>query len=211
MEFFNENLIKEKEDCPHFYSPITAVIRNRRSIYADRYYKKEIPAHELEEILTNATWAPTHKMTEPWRFIILSDEQQVDYGNYMFNYHKDRYYDLPEVKRTVKFEYLKNYPLNAACIVAVVFQKNSQLLPEWEEIAAISCAVQNMALTCTALNIGSYWASGGAAVDYVKTLGLTDREQSFGLFFMGYYDLSQKPVTKRRTAIAEKVIGLKHI
>lgn len=209
MEFFNENLLKKEETSLQLMTSISEVIRARRSIYADHYYKKEIPAHELEEILTNATWAPTHKMTEPWRFIILSEKQQAEYGNYMFNYYKDRYIDLPEEKRTAKFSYLKNYPLKAACIVAIIFQRSIQIqLPEWEEIAAISCAVQNMALTCTALNIGSYWASSGAAIDYVKTLGLADHEQSFGLFFMGYYDLSRKPVAKKRTAVADKVAGL---
>lgn len=209
MEFFNENLLKKETASLHPSTSITEIIRNRRSIYADHYYKKQIPAHELEEILINATWAPTHKMTEPWRFIILSDKQQRDYGNYMYNYYHDRYQDLPEEKRTAKFDYLKNYPLKAACIVAIVFKKSTHIqLPEWEEIAAISCAVQNMALTCTALNIGSYWSSGGASIDYVKTLGITDNEQSFGLFFMGYYDLSYTPVSKRRTPITEKVVGL---
>ena len=33
------------------------------------------------------------------------------------------------------------------------------MVPEWEEIAAVSMAVQNMYLTCTANNIGCYWSS----------------------------------------------------
>jgi nitroreductase len=35
----------------------------------------------------------------------------------------------------------------------------SGLVPDWEEIAATSMAVQNMYLTCTANRIGCYWSS----------------------------------------------------
>ena len=34
-------------------------------------------------------------------------------------------------------------------------------LPEWEEIAAVSMAVQNMWLTCYANNIGCYLSTPG--------------------------------------------------
>jgi nitroreductase len=41
------------------------------------------------------------------------------------------------------------------------------MVPEWEEIAAVSMAVQNMYLTCTANNIGCYWSSP-KIVDHLK-------------------------------------------
>ena len=187
---------------------VTTVIRQRRSIYADAYDKKEISPQQLEEILTNATWAPTHKMTEPWRFVVLSAEQQSDYGRYMTEYYKDHYPNLSPQDRRLKFEYLQNYPLHAAAIIAIIFQPSTRIvLPEWEEIAAISSAVQNMALTCTAMGLGSYWASGGSAIDYVRRFIHKDREQSFGLFFIGHPSPSKAPTKKRRAPISEKVTG----
>lgn len=187
---------------------VTSVIRQRRSIYADAYDKKEISPQQLEEILTNATWAPTHKMTEPWRFVVLSAEQQSDYGRYMTEYYKDHYPNLSPQDRLLKFEYLENYPLHAAAIIAIIFQPSTRIvLPEWEEIAAISSAVQNMALTCTAMGLGSYWASGGSAIDYVNRFIHKDREQSFGLFFIGHPSPGKAPTKKRRTPISEKVSG----
>ncbi len=187
---------------------VTSVIRQRRSIYADAYDKKEIRPQQLEEILTNATWAPTHKMTEPWRFVVLSANQQSDYGRYMCEYYKDHYPNLSPQDRLLKFEYLQNYPLHAAAIIAIIFQPSTRIvLPEWEEIAAISSAVQNMALTCTAMGLGSYWASGGSAIDYVKRFIQQDREQSFGLFFIGHPSPNKAHTKKRRTPISEKVTG----
>lgn len=187
---------------------VTAVIRQRRSMYADAYDKKEISPQQLEEILINATWAPTHKMTEPWRFVVLSAEQQADYGRYMAEYYRDHYPNLSPQDRLLKFEYLRSYPFRAAAIIAIIFQPSTRIvLPEWEEIAAISSAVQNMALTCTAMGLGSYWASGGSAIDYVRRFIHQDREQSFGLFFIGHPATGKAPAKKRRTPISEKVTG----
>ncbi|MGK9121020.1 nitroreductase family protein [Olivibacter jilunii] len=203
--FINDDCIENQ----YFANCVTQVIRERRSVYADKYFRKKIPEEQLSEILTNATWAPNHKMSEPWRFIRLAYQQQVDYGNYMVDYYKERYANLDEQKRDDRYAYLRAYPLNAACILGIVFQRNhAKGLAEWEEIAAVSCAVHNMALTCTAMQIGSYWASGGSAIEYVKSLGLAPHEQSLGLFFMGYYDLADMPKPKRRTSIDLKVSRL---
>lgn len=190
---------------------VTAVIRERRSIYADAYDKKEISPEQLEEILINATWAPTHKMTEPWRFVILSAEQQSDYGRYMAEYYRDYYPNLSPQERQLKLDYLRNYPLQAAAVIAIIFQPSTRIsLPEWEEIAAISSAVQNMALTCTAMGLGSYWASGGSAINYVRRFLDMEQEQSLGLFFIGHPASGKASAKKRRTSINEKVTGFPH-
>lgn len=60
-------------DLTNSQNKISKIIRNRRSVYADEFVKQNIPDQLLNEILINATYAPTHKMTEPWRFIVLKD------------------------------------------------------------------------------------------------------------------------------------------
>ncbi|CAD0007396.1 nitroreductase family protein [Flavobacterium salmonis] len=186
---------------------VTRIIRFRKSIYADSYTGGSLPDEVLKEILINATWAPTHKMTEPWRFIVLSGSQLSKYGDFMADYYKHLYEDIPDAqKKAAKYNYLKEYPLNAACMIGVILSKSRSVdIPEWEELAAISCAVQNMAISATSYNLGSYWATGGSAVEYVRTFGLEDHEQSLGLFFIGYPDSPALSVTKRRTSIDKKV------
>lgn len=186
---------------------VTRIIRCRKSIYADSYTGGSLSEKVLKEILVNATWAPTHKMTEPWRFIVLSGSQLEKYGDYMADYYKHLYEDQPNAeKRAEKYNYLKEYPLKAACMIGVILSKSTNVtIPEWEELAAVSCAVQNMAISATSYQLGSYWATGGSAIEYVKTFGLEDHEQSLGLFFIGYPDDLTFSVTKRRTLIDKKV------
>jgi nitroreductase len=186
---------------------VTEVIRNRRSTYADEFMKKELPDELLQEVLTNATWAPTHKMTEPWRFIVFKGVRLVEYGAFMADYYRDYYQKklcADDLQR--KLLYLRDYPKNAACLIGIVLAKSYRPdLPEWEEIAAVASAVQNMAITCAAHGIGNYWSTVDAAIAYVAKQGLDPNEQALGLLYMGYCPPGYKGATKRRTDINQKV------
>ncbi|MBZ4043695.1 nitroreductase family protein [Flavobacterium hibisci] len=189
---------------------ISENIRKRRSIFGDQFVKGELPDDLLDEILINAMWAPNHKMTEPWRFIVLRGKYLEEYGEYMANYYKDSYAkELSPDALVKKLNYLRNYPLNAVCIIGIILVRNTKInLPEWEEIAAVSSAVQNMALTCTANKIGSYWSTKNVAIDYVSEFGLGENEKSLGLLYLGYYDDKLKISKKKRTPLSKKVIYL---
>ncbi|GGX27656.1 nitroreductase family protein [Aquimarina muelleri] len=191
---------------------ITDIIRNRRSVYADEFTGENISDEIIEEILTNATWAPTHKLTEPWRFIVFKGEYLKEYGLYLSEYYKEYYKNklLPD-DFLLKHNFLKEYPLKAACMIGIVFVKNSKSkLPEWEELAAVSSAVQNMALTCTSYNLGSYWSTPDGAIDFVSKFGLKENEQSLGLFYIGCYDHLNYKSKKKRSPLANKVSWLTH-
>lgn len=192
---------------------ITNAIRKRRSIYADEFNGRKVSEAMLKEILVNATWAPTHKMTEPWRFIVFQGDYLKDFGLYMAEYYKEYYKSkLSPEDFTAKYNYLKEYPLKASCMIGIVAVHNPKIgLPEWEEIAAVACAVQNMALTCTANHLGGYWSTTEAAIEYVKQHGLKANERSLGIFYVGYSTESfpQSDSKKRRSPIEKKVIILK--
>ncbi len=76
-------------------------------------------------------------------------------------------------------------------------------IPEWEEIAAVSCAVQNMWLSCTALNIGCYWSSPKSITNAKNFLGLSENERCLGLFYMGY--TNETVITGHRNSIQDKI------
>jgi len=190
---------------------ISKIIRTRRSVYADEFLKQNIPDEVLNEILINATYAPTHKMTEPWRFIVFKDNYLEQLGSFLGEYYKDFYFQKFSAEVAVeKYNLLKEYPLNSACVIGVVMVRNRKIdLPEWEEIAAVSSAVQNIALTCTAHNIGSYWSTSAGAIDYLKQFDLAENEKSLGLIYVGYYPEDIEPSTKKRTPVSNKVTYFK--
>lgn len=190
---------------------ISKIIRTRRSVYADEFIKQNIPDELLNEILINATYAPTHKMTEPWRFIVFKDSYLEQLGSFLADYYRDFYFEkFSADEAQEKYNLLKEYPLNSACVIGVVMVRNTKInLPEWEEVAAVSSAVQNIALSCTAHDIGSYWSTSAGAVDYVKQFDLAENEQSLGLIYVGYYPEDLEPSRKKRTPISNKVTYFK--
>ena len=54
---------------------VNKIIRGRRSMFVAQF-KENDPVDDaiIEEMLENANWAPTHKLTEPWSFTVFSGE-----------------------------------------------------------------------------------------------------------------------------------------
>lgn len=176
---------------------ITDIIRNRRSIFADYYIDKPVPKPVIEEVLTNAIWAPNYKMTQPWWFIVLQGAQLIKFGSYLADYYSAQY------------ERLLHYPARAGCVIVIIMTRSMKVvIEEWEELAAVACAVQNMALTCTAYDIGGYWDSCAACIEYAARFELAPNERCLGFFYMGYYDMAEYTSSKRRTGIEKKVTWL---
>ena len=64
---------------------IHSLIHRRRSIFPKFYVPgKPVERALLEQLLENANWAPTHKLTEPWRFQVFhSAESRHALGDYL--------------------------------------------------------------------------------------------------------------------------------
>ena len=45
------------------------------------------------------------------------------------------------------------------CYVAIGLARHADKVPEWEEVAAVAAAVQNMQLAAAALGVACYWSS----------------------------------------------------
>jgi nitroreductase len=49
---------------------------------------------------------------------------------------------------------------NVPVAIAIIFERDAaERVPEWQEIAAVSMAVQNMWLTATGLGLGAFWST----------------------------------------------------
>jgi nitroreductase len=182
--------------------PVTEVIRGRRAVFPHSYNTQPIPEELIREILENANWAPTHKMTEPWRFIVFRGSSLAKLGEYLGEYYRE--HTPAEAFSEVKYKKTRNNPLRSAAVIAIVMRRDpEERLPEWEEIASVAAAVQNMWLTCAAHGIGAYWSTPESILKADGFLGLKPGERCLGLFYMGYHDLQD--LAGKRGPIEEKV------
>lgn len=180
---------------------LTNIIQRRRSIFPVSYTKEEIPVAIIKQILESANYAPTHKFTEPWRFIVFRNEGKLKLGQELARLYKETTPAHQFLQK--KYDSIIEKAQQSSCIITLNAQLNSDKVPEWEELAALACAVQNMALTAEALKVGAYWSSPGMIADLKDYLNLGNTEKCFGLFYMGYHN--EEPRAAKRGAIEEKI------
>lgn len=158
------------------------IIESRKSTYPKDYTGEEISQEILDEILHSAQFAPNHKKTKPWRFKIFRNEEKLNLAKEIQRIYKET---TPEhlflEKKYLDFED-KISKSNVVISISVNF---SRLVPEWEEIAAVSMAVQNMYLTCTSNEIGCYWSSHNVINNLGDFLNLEESQRCIGLFYLG--------------------------
>lgn len=185
---------------------IHKLIHNRRAIYPQQYIEKEIPDQVIWDVLENANWAPTHKLTEPWRFKVMKGEALKKFGIFM----AEKYRSLNNLESfsVAKYEKLKMNPQKSGAVIAICMQRDEKgRVPEWEEIASVAMSVQNMWLTCSAYGIGAYWSTPDLLEYFGEYEPLAPGERCIGLFYMGY--ASFPDARPPRKPIAEKVKWLK--
>ncbi|WP_153395096.1 nitroreductase family protein [Chryseobacterium vaccae] len=158
------------------------IIEHRRSIFPKDYTDDEISQELIDEILSSAAFAPNHKRTKPWRFKVFRGEDKAKLASEMQAIYKAT---QPEQLFLEKKYNDIGFKINKADAVVSIVVNFSGMVPEWEEIAATSMAVQNMYLTCTANEIGCYWSSP-KIVDHLKeSLTIEENQKCLGLFYLG--------------------------
>ncbi|ALI97979.1 nitroreductase family protein [Rufibacter tibetensis] len=181
------------------------IIQGRRTIKPPQMNGRLIPDDQIWELLALADWAPTHGYTEPWRFVVYAGEKVSDFCRAHAALYKSQ--TTPDKYMEVKYEKLLHMGDQASHVmVAYMHRGDLPKIPALEEVAATSCAIQNLLLGATSLGIASYWGSGGMAYHPAmkEMLQLREEDTVLGVLYLGYTD---KPVTdgKRTISIEEKV------
>lgn len=184
---------------------LAEIIKNRRAIYPDAYSNKPILKTEVEQILEAANWAPTHKRTEPWRFKVFHSEVS---RTALSKFLGEAYVKSVENPSDFKQKKMGQKALQSGCVIAICMQRDpDEKIPEWEELASVAMAVQNMWLTAHDLKIGAYWSSP-ALIQYVgEHISLAQGERCLGFFYMGKFH-GELPEGTRKSSIKEKTVFL---
>jgi len=168
-------------------SEITELIRNRRTIYPEQFSDRKVHKEQIELILQNAQWAPTHGNTQPWRFHVFMDQSKERLSQFLGT----TYLALTpkELQNDAKLAKLMRRPILSSAVIAVSMSRQKEKkIPEIEEVEAVACAIQNMHLTCTAYDIGLFWST--PKLIYSKEmndfLGLSEEDKCLGLIYLGY-------------------------
>ncbi|WP_255481245.1 nitroreductase [Pontibacter sp. Tf4] len=187
------------------FSQLATIIKLRRTTKPPKMNGQKVPDEQIHQLLELADWAPTHGHTEPWRFIVYAGDKVAQFCQQHAELYKQQ---APEDKyQPEKYEKLLHMGDKSSHII-VAYMRRGDLpkIPVLEEIAATSCAIQNLLLGATALGIASYWGSGGMAYHPAmkEVLGLREEDVVLGILYLGYA-ANYAGEGKRNTPLSEKV------
>lgn len=175
-------------------SLLNKLMRERRSVFPKQYEPgKPVDDAVVLQMLENANWAPTHKLTEPWRFTIFTGRGLQTFASLQSSVYKNA---AGINYREENYQKLLTTPLLASHIISIGMKRHVEKnIPEMEEMAAVACAVQNMHLTAAAYNIGCYWTTGGVTFNEAAKpfFNLDAADKLMGFLYVGVIAVPSAP------------------
>jgi nitroreductase len=165
---------------------ISKMIKARRSVKAAQMKPgSAVPKDVIVKALENAVYAPNHGRTEPWHFVVLSGESLRTFNQLQADIYKE---NAGENFLSSKYDRMLNQHKTVAYSIAIAMRRGTNPnIMEWEELAAVGCAVQNLGLTISAAGYGGMWATGNNLSDTrIKNfLDLLPTDQLLGFYLIG--------------------------
>src|SRR5579872_2288754 len=175
-------------------------IRARRSIGKMR--DEAPPRDAIERIIEAGTWAPFHKVTEPWRFVVVSGAARSRLGEIAartvdLTGIPAQAHEAVRAKERGRFE-------RAPYVVVVIVAPAENPIDFEENYASAAAATQNMLLAAHAEGLAAYWRTGRLArePEILKELEIAEGERIAAFLYLGYPALVPKQAT--RAPVSEK-------
>jgi nitroreductase len=183
---------------------VNKLIRERRSVFPKQYDSAPVDDAIIHQMLENARWAPTHRLTEPWHFVVFKGKGLKSLGEFQARCYKEVTTRDGSFKDD-KYQGLLVKPLEASHVIAVGMKRDDKRsVPEIEEIGAVFCAVQNIYLTATAYGVGCYLTTGGITFfeEAKPFFDLRPEDKLLGFFYVG--NIKTPSQGSKRTDIVKK-------
>ncbi|HRH58781.1 MAG TPA: nitroreductase [Chitinophagales bacterium] len=169
---------------------ISDIIKKRRTVKPEEFNGTIIHESDINELLAAANWAPTHGLTEPWRFIVFAGKEGVQqFGQIHASLYKQE--TSAEQFLQKKYDTILHKPDKASHLFIIVMKRGDRdNIPEIEELAATACAVQNILLVAAEKNIATYWGTGGMCYHpkMKSYFGFGEQDRIMGFLYLGYTD-----------------------
>jgi nitroreductase len=165
-----------------------------------------VPRYAIERLLAAAVRAPNHKLTEPWRFAVLTGEAKRRYAE-LRRAHRARRFadpDAPDARKAIERTYREH--LDTPAFIVVMCAVADDPVRREEDYGAVMMAIENLLVAAAADGMGTLLRTGGIMEDPdVKALaGPSPGDRIVGIISLGYLAATPAP-TPRKKPLADLV------
>ncbi|MFC0333608.1 nitroreductase [Paenibacillus sepulcri] len=181
---------------------IIEAIHTRRSI--GRVKEDPIAKEQIETILEAGIWAPNHRLTQPWRFFVMSGDGRNRLGDAYARIALEAAQEPDSEENVKKAESARQKAFRSPVVIGVgVEPSDAKGVVELEEYGAVFAAIQNMLLATHALGLGAVWRTGDPCFHPLmnESFGLRPQDKMLGFIFLGVPDL--QPQGRRESAASK--------
>jgi nitroreductase len=177
---------------------ITAI--NRRTSVR-RFRPDPVARGVVEQLLDCAVRAPNHKLTEPWRFTVLTGAARDRFAELRAKHRLKRFTDPTTPEALAAANKMRQETLAAPVYIIAMSALSADEITREEDYAATMMAVANLITAAESLGLGTYLKTGGLMQD-PELLQLADVPEKYrvvGLISLGY-PADQDPPRRRKPA-----------
>jgi nitroreductase len=179
-----------------------------RRVSTRAFQPRQVPREVLVRILDAAVRAPNHKLTEPWRFAVLSGASRDRYAGIRRVHRAQRFPDpaAPEAARAIEKTWREAAETPAFIVVSCATSDDP--VRREEDLAAAWMAVENLLIAATAEGLGTYVRTGGilSDPDLRALVAVPDDARPIAVVSVGYPATEEPP--RRRTSALEQTVWL---
>ncbi len=179
-------------------------IDTRRSI--KRFRERPVLRDAIERLIDAAVMAPNHRMTEPWRFVVLGPRSRQAFARRRGRLKAQN--AAEGVAREVIEEKVRAETAAVPAIVAVLSEVSEDPVVRDEDLAAVWMAIQNISLAATGMGLGTHIRTGMLTQDWEvqKIVGAEPGERLCALVYIG--EPAETPTAKSRASGGAKTTWL---
>jgi nitroreductase len=174
-----------------------------------RFRDQPVDRDVVLRLLESAVRAPNHKLTEPWRFVVLTGRARDQFAEIRAGHRLKRFPDpaTAEAQAASQKVLQESRQIPVQVIVSMVVSADERTREE--DYAATMMAVQNFLVAAQALGLGSYLRTGALMRDpsLLSLAGIPDDQRVVGIISLGYPAEAELPRRRRPPADLTRWIG----
>jgi nitroreductase len=180
---------------------MNAIDAIQRRISVRRFRPDPVPRDSIASLLDCAVRAPNHKLTEPWRFAVLTGSARDRLADLRAAHRLERYTDPASDEARAGAEKVRRETRETPAFIVVMCAVNPDELTREEDYAAAMMATANLMIAAESLGLGTYIKTGGIMRDpgVASLVGLEQGFRIVGIVSLGY-PAAEEPPRRRRPA-----------